>query len=332
VPIADTTTNRGYQKPNIANALSDDVSRLRSALDSIDTDVSNIAAAIAETTAAPNATVPVESYSAVNTGYADLDIALVAKGQGATLAQIPDAATAAGNKRGIYATDWQKTRTAANLVASGSYATVSGGRNNAASGNDSTVAGGSTNSATSSLSAIGGGSNNAANALYSCIPGGRRGTARSIVGFFVFPACSVPIADAVGVSQGGMLILGVQTTDATTTTLRSDTSAAGTGNQLTLPNNSAYYVRGSVIANVTGGGNTKAWTLEGAIKRGANAASTAVVAAFTTTVVAADAGASTWTIAVSADTTNGCLKVDVTGQAATTIRWVCKLETTEVTF
>jgi hypothetical protein len=129
-----------------------------------------------------------------------------------------------------------------------------------------------------------------------------------------------------------MLILGVQTTDATTTTLRSDTSAAGTGNQLTLPNNSAYYVRGSVIANVTGGGNTKAWTLEGAIKRGANAASTAVVAAFTTTVVAADAGASTWTIAVSADTTNGCLKVDVTGQAATTIRWVCKLETTEVTF
>jgi len=42
VPITDTTTNRAYQKPNIANALSDDVSRIRTALDSIDTDVSAV--------------------------------------------------------------------------------------------------------------------------------------------------------------------------------------------------------------------------------------------------------------------------------------------------
>lgn len=39
MPINDITTSRGYQKPNAANALVDDVARLRSALDAIDTDV-----------------------------------------------------------------------------------------------------------------------------------------------------------------------------------------------------------------------------------------------------------------------------------------------------
>lgn len=41
MPVNDTTTNRGYQKPNIANTLADDVGRLRSALDSIDTDMAS---------------------------------------------------------------------------------------------------------------------------------------------------------------------------------------------------------------------------------------------------------------------------------------------------
>lgn len=128
------------------------------------------------------------------------------------------------------------------------------------------------------------------------------------------------------------MVLGRQTTDATPTTLCSDANATATTNQLTLANNAASYVRGSVIANVTGGGNTKAWTFEGAIKRGANAAATSIVGTFSINVIAQDAGASAWTIALSADTTNGALQVQVTGQAATTIRWVCKLETTEVTF
>lgn len=39
MPINDTTTGRGYQKPNIANLLTEDVGRLRSALDAIDTDM-----------------------------------------------------------------------------------------------------------------------------------------------------------------------------------------------------------------------------------------------------------------------------------------------------
>lgn len=47
MPVNDTTSNRGYQKPNIANTLADDVGRLRSALDSIDGDVHNALTALA---------------------------------------------------------------------------------------------------------------------------------------------------------------------------------------------------------------------------------------------------------------------------------------------
>jgi len=46
----------------------------------------------------------------------------------------------------------------------------------------------------------------------------------------------------------------------------------------------------------------------------------------------ADVGAATWAITATADTTNGGLAITFTGQAATTIRVVCKLETTEMTF
>jgi hypothetical protein len=135
-----------------------------------------------------------------------------------------------------------------------------------------------------------------------------------------------------GVSQAGLLVLANETLNASPVILRSNSSAASTTNQVILPNNSAYAFKGTVIANVTGGGNTKAWAIEGAIKRGANAASTALVGTPTVTSAYADAGASTWAITATADTTNGGLKITFTGQASTTIRVVAKLETTEVTF
>ena len=122
------------------------------------------------------------------------------------------------------------------------------------------------------------------------------------------------------------------TTDATATVMTSNRSSASTTNQVILPNNSAYLFKATVISGVTGGGNTSAWKLEGAIKRGANAASTAIVGSVTTTLLAQDAGASTWAVTATADTTNGGLKITFTGQAGTTIRTVCKVETTEMTY
>jgi len=216
--------------------------------------------------------------------------------------------------------------------ASNATSTVSGGANNSASGDTATVSGGQSNSASGTRSITAGGNSNTSNGIESAVIGGARGTTRSITGNFVTPASSAPIASVSGVTQSARLVLGVATTDATATVLRSNTSAAGTTNQVILPNNSAYVFQGTCIANVTGGSTTSGWKYEGVIKRGANAASTTLVAAVTPTVIAQDLAAATWVLAITADTTNGGIAVTVTGAAATTIRWVSRIETTEVTF
>ena len=241
-------------------------------------------------------------------------------------------------------------------LASGDWSTVCGGAANTASGGGSSILGGGydssslvfyPNTASGSMATIVGGGQNTssdfasatigsyagtANARVSVVAGGYYGTSRSIVGNFVMSASRQPVSGSSGVSQAALLILGRQTTDATATVLTSDTSAASGTNQVILPNNSAYYFKVRVIAGVTGAGNTKAWTLEGAIKRGSGVGTTAIVGTVTTTIVAADAGAATWTVTATADTTNGGLAITVTGQAATTIRWVAKAETAEMTF
>jgi len=239
--------------------------------------------------------------------------------------------------------------TAANRnVASGDWSFVGGGTKNTASGLSSVVAGGGyygANSAGGPGAFIAAGwANNAsgagtaclgigglANADYSSVLGGSYGTARSIQGNTVFVASNTPLGTAY-TGQASLLILSRQTTDATATVLCSNASAAGSTNQVILPDNSAYYFKVRVIAGVTGAGNTKAWTLEGAIKRGVGVGTTAIVGTVTTTIVAQDAGASAWAVTATADTTNGGLKITVTGQASTTIRWVAKAESVEMTF
>ena len=246
--------------------------------------------------------------------------------------------------------------TAANRnVASGDWSFVGGGRASTASGVGSVVCGGGyyntgfvgANTASGDVSAIGGGlSNNAsgfgaiinggfantANSIYGAVLSGSAGNTRSITGYSVISPSNSPIGGASGSCQIAVLTVAAQTTDATATALRSDSSAAGTTNQVILPNNSAYYFKGSVIANVTGAANGAAWSIEGAIMRGANAASTVLIDTPSVNRVACSAGATAWVVAVTADTTNGGIAVTVTGVASTTIRWVCKLETTEVTY
>ena len=204
-------------------------------------------------------------------------------------------------------------------TASGQNAAIVGGNSNTANQQYASVFGGQSNTASNLYATVIGGTNNSANSSKSIVIGGDTGITRSIAGNFVTPASDGPITSSSGRQQ-------------LATVLTSNTSAAATTNQVILPNNSAYTFQGTCIANVTGGGNTSGWKFEGVIKRGANAASTALVAAVTPTVIAQDAGASTWVLAITADTTNGGIAVTVTGAAATTIRWVVQIETTEVTF
>jgi hypothetical protein len=227
-------------------------------------------------------------------------------------------------------------------VASGDWSFVGGGSQNTASGGNSSVLGGGNCSASSSFavclggagnSASGfgstnlGGNGNVANGTYS-VASGFSSTNRSLSSF----AYASGSASVGGDAQTEIFVLRNTTTDATATALTLGASAPSTTNQVILPNNSAYFFRGEVISGVTGGGNTKGWTIEGVIKRGANAAATTLVGTPTVTSSFADAGASAWAIAVTADTTNGGLRVTFTGQAATTIRTVCQIRTTEMTY
>jgi hypothetical protein len=258
-----------------------------------------------------------------------------------------DAGTAAN--RNVASGDWSTVAGGFKNTASGNYAFVGSGNNcnatgansvvcgggayalNTASGISSFIGGGWGNQSTGQGAATVGGNNNTSVASSSFVAGGAYGTTRTTVGLHVFPACSSPISSNNGVSQAALLILAKETTNATATVLVSDNNAASGTNQVILPNNSAYYFRGEIIAGVTGAGNTKGWYIEGVIKRGAGVGTTVLVGS---TVMSsyADAGAVTWTIGLTADTTNGGLAVTATGQASTTIRWVAQIRTTEMTY
>jgi hypothetical protein len=108
----------------------------------------------AETTVAPNATVPVNSLTPV-TATTNADFAIVPKGTGAILADIPDNTTAGGDKRGANALDLSTKRAAANQVASGASSIVLG-ENARASGSNTIAIGlggiGSISSGSASIS------------------------------------------------------------------------------------------------------------------------------------------------------------------------------------
>ena len=133
-----------------------------------------------------------------------------------------------------------------------------------------------------------------------------------------------------GDAQTGLLVLRSDTTNTTAEALTSENFTASTTNQVILPNNSAYAFTGTVVARqqASGGTASAAWKIEGLIRREGTANTTTLVAS---TVTAID-NTPGWTLALSADTTNGGLKIQATGAAATNIRWVATVQTSEVTY
>lgn len=118
------------------------------------------------------------------------------------------------------------------------------------------------------------------------------------------------------------------TTNATPTNLFLDGGTAPL--RLVLPNNSAWLFTLSVIGRRTDAvGGIGGFTFTGVIIRDANAASTAL-SGIPSKVTVQKTNA-TWNAVVSADATNGALQIQVTGEAAKTIRWVATCELTQVT-
>lgn len=242
-------------------------------------------------------------------------------------------------------------------TASGSQAVVLGGEGNAASGTNSIIAGGGfatatasytgvfggvSNDATATYAASVGGANNTASGQYSATIAGRDSTAsgessiasgyfattRGIYGAVAHAAGNQ--ATSLGAAQRVAYILRIGTTNATITEATADGAAGSSSNRIILPNNAAYKFTGQAIAREPATGDVKSWDVSGTIKRGANAAATAIVGTVTVTVKDADAGASAWTLGIDADTTTGSLRAQVTGETSKTIRWLAEIETLEL--
>jgi phosphotransferase system HPr-like phosphotransfer protein len=241
-----------------------------------------------------------------------------------------DAGTAAN--RNVASGDWSAVVGGyTNSISSAGFGSaILGGTRNSITNSQAVICGGDLSTASGYNSFIGGGYFNTTSGALSTILGGSGGSTRSIYGAFNYAATYNATR---GDSQIGIYVLSkASTTDATPTVLTTNFASPSGSNQVILPNNAAYHFKGSVIANVTGAANGAAWRIEGAIMRGANAASTVLIGTPTVDRIGTTAGAAAWVVTATADTTNGGLAVTVTGAASTTIRWVAKLETTEVTF
>lgn len=246
--------------------------------------------------------------------------------------------TCAGEYGGIVTGD-------SNSISSGAqYNFIGGGRFNAisASAYGSVIAGGQTNAINNSAvyANIAGGLQNTVQANYGHITGGQSITItgqysrgggyqaldRGVQGTDVWSSGGF---SAAGQAQNRRVQLRSDTTNATTEAATSTNAAASATNQLVLADNSALHVTGRAVVRENATGDCAAYSIKALVRRGSGAGSTTVVGQSVTTEYN-DAGAATWALAVVADTTNGALRINVTGEAAHNLRWVVELTAIEV--
>jgi hypothetical protein len=270
-----------------------------------------------------------------HSGQTNSSLVLSPKGTGALLSSKPTGTSVGGNARGIYAVDLQLERTAAAQVASGSNSVIGGGKQNTSSSTDTVVSGGLLNQATGGwanvsggsrnvasgtfAAAICGGTDNTASASYASIVGGRNGVADR-QGMQAHSGGSFAL---VGDAQRARFVLWNKTTNTTSTELFLN----GSSIRLTIP--SGKYLTGTInIAGIKSDGATAArYIRQFSIKN--VAATTSLVG--TVDTVGTDIANST-TISITADDTNDALKVEVTGIASETWRWVAAVDVVEVAY
>jgi len=120
-----------------------------------------------------------------------------------------------------------------------------------------------------------------------------------------------------------------RTTDATPTEIF---CGGISGERFTIRAKSAVAFKGLIVASteaVTGTPNvTKAWLVEGLIKRDADGV-TSIVGTVSVSVIAQDADAKFWDITVDADDTNEALRITVIGQVGKIIDWCARFDCVE---
>jgi hypothetical protein len=234
-------------------------------------------------------------------------------------------------------------------TATGNNSTVGGGNTNQTTASSATVGGGSTNTASGANSTVGGGNSNVASGSSSTVTGGLQstalGTAATVPGGRAnyaqadystaqgYGAVAVQFGEeahgstffaAPGDAQSSSMELFRQTTDATASDLRLNNAAPPT-----CPENTTWIFRAMVVARRTDTtGDNAAWTVTGAYKRDVGGTG-AMVGTPTVTSIGATAGAATWTVTTGSFSA-GNPRIIATGEAAKTIRWVCKFEIVQV--
>jgi len=128
-----------------------------------------------------------------------------------------------------------------------------------------------------------------------------------------------------GDAGASFLVLRQSTTDATPTEVICNTSS-----NITLTAEYMYLFDCDIVARHTTSDVNACWNLKFGIQRGSSASTTRIVGTPILTTYGVDNDAIAWDVQVSADTTNGRPKIEVVGQAATTIRWTVNARITKV--
>tara|TARA_R110001606_G_scaffold198396_3_gene345914 strand:- start:1572 stop:2759 length:1188 start_codon:yes stop_codon:yes gene_type:complete len=203
-------------------------------------------------------------------------------------------------------------------------ATIAIGQNNVAN-SGSSIMGGKNNITTKNGAFIGGGDSNKVSSDYGRA-GGRYAWSHAVEGK---DSWSSGRFAANGDSQAGTFVFRAATTNATAKEMTTNGSAQSY-TTLNVPNNSAFSFSGTIVARqkASEGTASAAWKVEGLIRREGSAGTTVLVNSATTVLD----NAPSWGMALTANTTNGGLAITVTGAAATNVRFVATIMTSEVTY
>ncbi len=218
-------------------------------------------------------------------------------------------------------------------TASGAYATVSGGASNTASGYYTTISGGYSNTASNYEATVSGGASNTASGTAATVSGGYSNTAsggeatvsgglQAVASQYGQHAQASGDFASQGDAQTSVFTVRNSTTDGTTPT---DLFLDGGSTSISVPSNEAMNFHINIIGKQSASANMAAWDLTGAV---VNNGGTLTLVIFTPTLITNTVGAGTPSVTTSG--TN--LIIQVTGAASTNIRWVARVETTEVTY
>ena len=254
------------------------------------------------------------TISNTHSGQNDSSLVLAAKGNGSLLRR------ASGNARGVNAIDLQ-TAGADTRVASGDYSTIGGGVDNTASGGRATVAGGSDCQATGNF-AFTAGRGNVASALNG-VALGYNALANRTGAFCLaagqFDTGATPLGDA----QTLRAVLRCKTTTNSAVEMRTGEFS----DRITCPSGRVMAMIISITGVKSNGTAVAHYVRQYAIKNVAGTTSEV----YAPVTIGTDTAAST-SISLSANDTNDALRIDVTGIASETWRWVASVDAVEVVY